>query len=99
MQQQAEPSHLPACPGARQGSQDSSLRSASWEVSQLTRPRGLGGEPLVFSFLGSGLEQASSAVGGEVGVGQAGVRERGLDSLENSCPDTGPTVARSQAWH
>lgn len=83
MQKQAESSHLLACPAARQGSQDSSLCLASWEVSQPMWPRGLGGELLafVFSFLGSGLEQASRAVCSE--VGQAGMRERGLESLEN----------------
>lgn len=49
MQKQAEPSDLPACPGASQGSQDSSLCPASWEVSQLVWPRGLGGELLALS--------------------------------------------------
>lgn len=60
---------------------------------------GRGTPCLFFSFLGSGLEQATRAVGGGVEVGQAGVRERGLESLENICLDTGPAVPRSQAWH
>lgn len=50
-------------------------------------PRGLGGAPgLVSSFPGSGLEQASRAVGGGVEVWLAWVRERGLKDLENVCP-------------
>lgn len=49
MQKQAEPSHPPACPGARQDSQDSSLCPASWEVSQPMWLGGLGGKLLALS--------------------------------------------------
>lgn len=54
------------------------------QPADVAQGNGRGTPCLVFSFLGSGLEQASRTVGGGVEVGQAGMRERGLESLEKS---------------
>lgn len=51
------------------------------QPADVAQGTGRGAACFVFSFLGSGLEQASRAVCSE--VGQAGMRERGLESLEN----------------